>query len=73
MRIFSNVKHRHLIRLKFGDTFFTWLLHEAKPISIQPLKKINFYIVVSLRHLLSLSHGLTYFKKKVSLKNKRCL
>ena len=47
MRIICNVKHRYVIRLKFGDKFLTFLT------SLELKGKAS--IVVSFRHLLSLS------------------
>ena len=59
MRIIYNVKYRYVILLKFGGkllTFLTKLVLEGKASICSTAKEINyFYIVVSFRHLLSLS------------------
>ena len=58
MRITFKEKHRYAIRLKFGDKFLTSLTKlvlEEKFRNSSTIKKKNFYIVLSFRHLLSLS------------------
>ena len=58
MRIIYNIKDRYVICLKFGDkslTFLAKLVLEGKLVSSLQSKKIFFYIIVSFRHLLSLS------------------
>ena len=56
MRIIYSVKHRHAIRLKFGNTFLTSLNDLGLEVKVNFLQseKIYFYIVVSFPHLLSL-------------------
>ena len=58
MRITYITRHHHTICLKVGDTFLNSLVSSAwskSPVSVLQSKKISFYIVVSFRHLLSLS------------------
>ena len=58
MRKLNYVKDHHAICLKFGDrirTSLSMLEPEAKANICSIIKKAKFYIVVSLRHLLSLS------------------
>ena len=58
MGVIYNVKHRYTVRMKFGDKFLTSLTKlvlKRKPVSAPQSKKIYFHIVVSFRHLLSLS------------------
>ena len=76
IKIFSNVKRRHAICLKFGDKFFTFLTMVRVWSKSQYLlcnqKKSNF-ILSSVFGICCRCHELTYFNNKVCLTKKRRL